>query len=134
MKIYLAGPMTGIPQFNFPAFYAGAAALRNAGFDVVSPAEMDKESGVADESMASATGDIKEISQTWGDLLARDVKLLADTGIQGIVFLPDWQRSRGAKLEATVGLLCGFSFYEYKDGTTVQKDKEWVKHQLSASL
>jgi hypothetical protein len=114
-KIYLAGPMSGIPQFNFPAFYAAADQLRAAGFEVVSPAELDdaEDSGVA---IASKDGDPKSAKRSWGDFLARDVKLLADTGIQGIVFLPNWQDSKGAKLEAFVGLLQGFKFWEYEEG------------------
>jgi hypothetical protein len=38
---YLAGPMTGIPAFNFPAFDLAAADLRAQGIDIVSPAELD---------------------------------------------------------------------------------------------
>lgn len=111
-KIYLAGPMTGIPQFNFPAFFEAAAALRECGFDVVSPAEIDcKEDG--DSALQSKTGDAKEANRSWGDFLSRDVKLLADTGIEGIVFLPDWEKSKGAKLEAYVGLLQNFEFWKY---------------------
>ena len=39
MRIYISGPMTGYPEFNFPAFHAAAAAWRAAGWDVVNPAE-----------------------------------------------------------------------------------------------
>ena len=79
------------------------------------PAELDdaEDSGVA---IASKDGDPKSAKRSWGDFLARDVKLLADTGIQGIVFLPNWQDSKGAKLEAFVGLLQGFKFWEYEEG------------------
>lgn len=38
-KVYIAGPMTGISEFNFPAFHAAAAAWRELGWNVVNPAE-----------------------------------------------------------------------------------------------
>lgn len=118
MKVYIAGPMSGLPQFNFPAFYAAAKTLRAMNFEVVSPAELDDEedAGVA---MASSTGNPNDAKRSWGDFLARDVKLLADGDIKGIVFLPDWCKSRGARLEATVGLLCNFTFFQFElDGIT----------------
>ena len=107
MKVYLAGPMTGLPQNNFPAFDAAAKALRDQGHEVVSPAELDDP---VDRDLA-----LKDLpaTKTWGDFLARDVKLIADAGIEGIVLLDKWYKSRGARLEATVGLLCGLKFFEY---------------------
>jgi hypothetical protein len=134
-KVYLAGPMTDIPQCNFPAFMAAAFKLRAAGIDVVSPAELDNENTkkAALSSVDGSMGSGSPNGETWGDFLARDVKLIADT-VTGIAFLDGWQRSRGAKLEATVGLLCNHSFYQYSDGQLVKKDREWVKHQLAASL
>lgn len=109
MKYYLAGPMQGIPQSNFPLFFEAAKILRTWGYDIISPAEIDdaEDKGAA---LKSPDGLLKSHDKTWGDFLSRDVKLLADGGIEGIVFLPGWERSRGAKLEAFVGLLSGFKF------------------------
>jgi hypothetical protein len=113
MKVYLAGPMSGLPQFNFPLFDSVALDLRGLGYDVVSPVELDDEDDRG-AAMESTTGDPDEALRTWGDYLSRDVKLIADEGIQGIVLLPNWNHSRGARLECTVGLLQrGFKFYTY---------------------
>jgi len=114
--LYLAGPMSGIPQFNFPAFHEAAANLRSQGVDIVSPAEMDSPE-VQAAAMASPDGRMdandKIAGETWGDILARDVKLIAD-GVSGIVFLPNWTKSRGARLEAFVAILTGKkNFYAY---------------------
>lgn len=42
MRVYLAGPMRGLPQFNFPAFDAGAATLEALGHEVFNPADRDR--------------------------------------------------------------------------------------------
>jgi hypothetical protein len=110
--------MSGYPQFNFPAFFEAAAELREIGFEVVSPAEIDNQEDKG-AALSSPDGDPSNrslIKKTWGDFLSRDVKLLADEGIEGIVFLPDWEKSKGAKLEAYVGLLLKFKFWDYIAG------------------
>lgn len=37
--VYIAGPMTGLPDWNYPAFHDAAAELRDYGFNVLNPAE-----------------------------------------------------------------------------------------------
>jgi Domain of unknown function (DUF4406) len=117
MRLYLAGPMSGIEQFNFPAFYEAAATLREAGHDIVSPAEMDATDGIDEEAMSSTDGDANKLSMTWAQLLARDVLLIGDetdNKVDGIVFLPGWIASRGARLEAFTALLSRkYHFYDY---------------------
>lgn len=113
-RFYLAGPMSNIPQFNFPLFISAAADIRGRGIDLVSPAELDAENGIDVQAMSSIDGNAAKLTNTWADLLARDVKLIADQ-VQGIIFLPNWHKSRGARLEAFVGLLQkDFEFYAYK--------------------
>lgn len=103
MKLYLGGQMTGIPQFNFPAFDTAAGTLRDRGYDIVSPAELDdpktREAALASPDGAPGSG--ASNGETWGDFLARDVKLIADE-VDGAVFMEGWQQSRGARLEALV--------------------------------
>lgn len=112
--IYLAGPMTGKPHFNFPLFESTARELRALGWNIISPAELNSEA-IHQAAAASTDGkldsDGKVGGQTWGDLLSRDVKIVADA-CDGIALLPDWETSRGAKLEAFVGLMCKHQFYE----------------------
>lgn len=139
MRLYLAGPMSGIKGFNFPAFHAAAKVLRAAGYIIVSPAETDPPE-VQAVAIASPDGKYdgagKVGGETWGDMLARDVKMLADgvltryesvpvkgcvghvledirEPINGIVLLDGWERSRGARLEAFVGTLTKKRFFRY---------------------
>lgn len=124
MKVYIAGPMTGLPQFNFPAFDEAAAHLRATGFDVVSPAELDDPEDRA-AALASPDGAMHgghHMNKTWGDFLARDVKLLADGGIEAVFVLPGWQGSSGARLETFVASaikgmpVFAYGMFEITDG------------------
>lgn len=122
-RYYLAGPMRGIPQYNFPMFRRVAAALRTIGYDVISPAELDSPQ-IRAEAMRSSDGMECDRSgriggETAGEILARDVRILHDHAA-GIVFLPGWEQSRGARLEAFVGLLReDFEFHRWDDAAGV---------------
>ena len=39
-KIYIAGPMRGLPDFNYPKFNYYAAIYRSVGWEVENPAEI----------------------------------------------------------------------------------------------
>lgn len=127
MKVYLAGPMTGHPQFNIPEFDRVAAELRarnEPGYriEVVSPAELD-EPRIRAISLASEDGAIATLEThgaTWGDFLARDVKLIADDGIDAVVVLPGWETSRGARLETFVAFLSGIGIHSYDSAVGVR--------------
>jgi hypothetical protein len=77
---YLAGPMSGIKDLNFPAFHAEAARLRALGFDVVNPAEVNVDP-----------------SAGWAACMRADIAQLVTC--DAIAMLPRWQASRGATLE-----------------------------------
>lgn len=116
-RIYLAGPMTGIPQFNFPAFDAAARDLRGTGLDVVSPAELDDpvdRAAALQSPDGSALSYGSGVKKTWGQFLGRDVVLIADGGIEAVYVLPGWAKSRGARLETFVArAMCGLPIFKY---------------------
>ena len=80
LKVYLSGPMTGLPELNFPAFHAAAARLRGAGYTVVNPAEINPDS-----------------SMSWQQCMRADIKALCDC--DALALLPGWMDSKGAHLE-----------------------------------
>jgi hypothetical protein len=87
--VYLSGPMTGLPDFNYPAFMAEAARLRAAGRVVVNPAEFGEVPGFE-----------------WHQYLRRDIRLL--TACTAIHMLPGWSKSKGARLEHHIAVELGF--------------------------
>ncbi len=79
-RVYISGPMTGLPDLNFPAFHAAAAVLRSRGLEVVNPAEINAEH-----------------PGQWESCMKADIKALCDC--DALALLPGWANSRGAHLE-----------------------------------
>jgi hypothetical protein len=82
-RLYLAGPMTGIEDFNYPAFNAMAERLRTAGYEVENPADHGTVEGAV-----------------WADYMAYGLTRLGLCGM--IALLPGWDLSQGARLEVMI--------------------------------
>lgn len=94
MKLYLAGPMTGFDEFNYPAFNAAAARLREAGHDVINPAENDG----------------GEYGKEWSYYMRLDMHHVLN--VEGVAVLPGWEASRGARLEVIVAVSLGLPIFD----------------------
>lgn len=93
-RIYIAGPMTGLPDFNYPAFHAAAKAWRDAGWVVMNPAE----------NFAGHQG------LPYADYIRKDLADLMTC--DAIAFLPGWATSKGATLEHHVAEVLGMLMFD----------------------
>ena len=100
-RLYLAGPMSGYPEHNFPLFHSVAEQLRRHGHDVFNPAE-NKDGATL---------------QPRAFYLRLDIPALLEC--EGLVLLPGWRASRGASLEVWLAIDLGMPIYKYVvvDGT-----------------
>lgn len=107
MKIYLAGPMSGIPQFNFPSFFAAADKLRADGHEVFSPAENDI-SRHGSGWWETSDGSHKNLPPgiNYRDCLRDDLNWILDNA-EAIAHLPGWEFSKGVNAEHALGLALG---------------------------
>jgi hypothetical protein len=113
--VYIAGPMTGFPKFNFPAFHEAADRLYHAGYEAVNPADLDDpaQRRAAESSTDGSIDEYQKITgMTWADFLARDVKLITDE-VDALALLPGWEDSKGAQLEKHIADLAGKPCYDY---------------------
>jgi len=109
MKIYIAGPMRGIPEFNYPAFHAAAAKLRADGHEVFSPAEKDLERDGVDWGKAQADGDLKAAEAKGFSLrvaLGDDLEFICKHA-DAVALLRGWENSKGACAERAAAIALG---------------------------
>jgi len=115
MKLYLAGPMRGVPEFNFPAFFRAAAQLEREGHTVFNPAAKDNEKFGTDISKDNPEGreDIAAAHHGFSlrEALGADLDWIC-THADGVALLPGWRNSKGATAEHATAVALGLVVIE----------------------
>lgn len=123
MLLYLSGPMRGYPRFNHDAFVECAAQLRAAGYEVISPVEVDIADGIdftSDETIAATVQ--RDISGQPDEeyYLTRDENAIASC--DGIALMCGYERSRGCAREIAAARALNLPIYPVL---------EWCEHSTT---
>lgn len=86
MRLYLSGPMTGLPEHNFKAFQEYATKLRTEGHTVIDPSEND-------------AGHVRQDRKYY---LKTDILHLLTSDLDAVCVMPGWKDSKGATLEVMI--------------------------------
>ena len=88
IKIYISGPMTGIKDYNYPAFNSAEKELKIMGYKTFNPARIKSDK-----------------DWTWQDYMRECIKALPDC--DKIYMLKGWENSKGAKIERSIAKTLG---------------------------
>lgn len=93
LKLYIAGPMSGMENFNYEAFNLAAADLRLSGYEVLNPADSESE---------NTSGEL----QPWHWYMRKGITklMLCDA----IALLDGWEQSKGATIEVNLAYNLGY--------------------------
>jgi nucleoside 2-deoxyribosyltransferase len=98
MKLYICGPMSGMKDHNFPAFYDAEEVLIKAGYEVVNPATISK---------------TLPANSLWNEYIKADIPHLVKC--DGVAYLPGHSHSRGATLEIGIASALSIPCYPVHD-------------------
>lgn len=105
MRIYLAGPMRGLPEFNFPAFDKGARHLEAMGHEVFNPADRDRSVGFSTKGMTGHE-DLAAEGFSLREALHADTEWIS-LHADAIALLPGWEKSSGVAAEVALARALG---------------------------
>lgn len=111
MRVYLAGPMRGIPEFNKPLFDAATDYLRVCGHEVFNPVGRDEKAGY------DWTGHSGDITKAQADGFSLRTALEEDLSwiclhADAVAVLPGWEMSLGATAEVAVARALSLPVWE----------------------
>lgn len=93
-RIFICGPMSGLPDFNYPTFHAKAAELHANGWHVENPAD-----------------NAEPPCGTWAGYMRLSIAQLMTC--DAIYMLPGWSKSRGATIEHRLATELGLEVIEH---------------------
>jgi len=109
MRGYLAGPRTGLHDYNRRAFQEATADLRGRGWKIVSPTELDS----PEDGMGSASDGRPLPDATYLDGLRRCIAAMIAEPLDAVIVLDGWEDSRGAEVETTLARGLGVPILRY---------------------
>lgn len=118
--VYLSAPMTGYENYNAPALDEAAAVLRERGYPVINPAELDRARGLSLEVPAGSSLSQEETDR----VLAEDIGHVSRCDL--VVCLPGWEDSGGATFEVAVAVRLGKPVYAYEAATLCLMDLQSI--------
>ena len=131
--------MRGIAEFNFPAFDAAKADLEERGYDVISPADIDREMGFDPKGMEGDPAELQAAGFDMREAILRDCEVIAGTpyadtnlrtnahpalknsvppsypGVEAVVVLPGWENSSGSRVEVALAEFLGLTVLQYPE-------------------
>ena len=108
--IYIAGPMRGIPFCNFTAFDAARDKFEAMGYNVISPADIDRDHGF--DAMTDPMPEGAALAAIARECIRRDVNAILDGYGDApppthIALLPGWPTSKGGCVEYALAHFLG---------------------------
>lgn len=123
LTVFVSGPMSGLPELNYPEFNRVAKLLRANGYNVVNPAEI----GIHND-------------WSWEDYMKVAIMQLINNDVYALVMLDGWEDSRGACIEHDLAKSLGKEILELAEiewilgGEAGMDNKNKVAVNLAASL
>jgi len=104
MKIYIAGPMRGLPNNNFEAFDEAEKRWQEAGWTVFSPAQLWR-------AIKYPTETVQDLENRERTSLAIQFDLACIHTCHAIGLLPGWKESRGTAVELALAQVLGLEIF-----------------------
>lgn len=126
-KLYIAGPMRGIPEFNFPEFDRAQVLLFEAGHEAINPADHDRGNGFDGKGM-TGDEDLAALGFSLPDALTWDLQQVAEA--DGVAVLDGWEKSKGARAEVATAHALGKLVATVTEWTYPEAQRTYIKWSI----